>query len=163
MPTERDYRRVVELIRPEGSREARMQAVVDALWDEMGPKGCSWVGFYIKPLDADELVLGPRRDKPACSPIGLFGACGRSLQSRRPLVVTNVSNLKAGYIACDPRDRSEVVIPCIEVFGDECWGVLDADSHDVHSFTESDVAGLQMVLRHAGLTGIVGAGLVEVI
>ena len=82
--------------------------VVDALWDELSPKGISWIGFYIKNPDMDELILGARRDKPACSPIAMFGACGRAFQSRKPLIVTNVNNLRAGYIACDPRDKSEV-------------------------------------------------------
>jgi putative methionine-R-sulfoxide reductase with GAF domain len=163
MPVERDYDRVIGMLAPQGDRQERMQHVVDALWDELGPKGCSWVGFYLKTPDVDELVLGPRRDKPACSPIGLFGACGRAFHSRKPLVVTNVANLKAGYIACDPRDRSEVVVPCMEMFGEECWGVLDADSHDVHSFTERDVLGLQRVLAHAGLTPAASMTLVDVV
>ena len=100
---------------------------------------------------ADELTLGPRRDKPACSPIALFGACGQSFQSRKPLIVTDVNNLRAGYIACDPRDRSELVIPCMDSYDDLCWGVLDVDSHDIRSFTDTDVIGLTQVLVHMKL------------
>jgi putative methionine-R-sulfoxide reductase with GAF domain len=127
-----------------------MQVVVDALWDALEPRGVSWVGFYVHE-GGDELVLGPRRDKPACSPIGLHGACGQAFTNRRPLVVPDVTKLGANYIACDPRDRSEVVIPLSDNDG-ECWGVLDLDSHEVGAFDESDVAGLTEVLRAAGLT-----------
>ena len=153
MPAPRDYDAVIAKLTPPpaGDRTQRMQAVVDALWAELSTKGCSWVGFYLRNPDVDEMTLGPRRDKPACSPIGMFGACGRAAQSRRPLVVTDVSKLRAGYIACDPRDRSEIVVPCMDAYDDLCWGVLDADSHDVNSFTERDAIGLTKVLIHAGL------------
>lgn len=151
MSKERDYDRVIARLTAAGTRQERMQAAVDALWEELGPKGCSWIGFYLKSPDTDELILGPSRDKPACSPIGLHGACGRAFVSRRALVVTDVSNLRAGYIACDPRDRSEAVIPCMDAYDDLCWGVLDADSFDLHSFTARDVEGMTRVLVHMGL------------
>ena len=101
--------------------------------------------------DGDELVLGPRRDKPACSPIGLHGVCGRAYTSRRPLVVSDVAELGENYVACDPRDRSEVVIPLVDDDG-TCWAVLDLDSHQLGAFDETDVEGLTAVLRAAGLT-----------
>lgn len=156
MPIERDYQSVIENLTPapEGDRAARMEATVRGLWEVMGAEaggGCSWVGFYVKNTDLDEMVLAAREPKPACSPIGLHGACGRSFLAKKALVVTNVSNLKAGYIACDPRDRSEVVIPLMDAYNDLCWGVLDVDSFDVHSFTERDVYGLLKVLVHMGL------------
>lgn len=136
---------------PESSREDRMQRVVDALWDELHDKGVSWVGFYLKPMGMDEMVLGPRRDKPACSPIGMFGACGRCYISQRPLIVTDVTNLRAGYIACDPRDRSECVVPLFDGPA-SCYGVLDLDSHDTYAFTRDDVYAVQRILQHVGLT-----------
>ena len=147
----RDYAAVIAKLNPAGDRQERMQATVDALWEELSDKGVSWVGFYLKNPDLDELILGPRRDKPACSPIGMFGACGRAFQSRKPLVVSDVNNLRAGYIACDPRDRSEIVVPCLDGYDDLCWGVLDVDSHDSHSFTDRDAFGLTKVLAHMGL------------
>ena len=114
-------------------------------------RGRRSIGVDLKNPDGDELILGPRRDKPACSPIALFGACGQSFHTRRPFVVTDVNNLRAGYIACDPRDRSEVVIPCMDSYDSDCWSVLDADSHDTHSFTDADVHGLTKVLIHMKL------------
>jgi putative methionine-R-sulfoxide reductase with GAF domain len=68
------------------------------------------------------------------------------------LIVTDVANLRAGYIACDPRDRSEAVIPLFEPGGQTCWGVLDADSFDIGAFSERDVEGMLSVLVAAGLT-----------
>jgi putative methionine-R-sulfoxide reductase with GAF domain len=153
MPTTntRNYDAVLAKLVPRGSLEERMQAVVDALWEQLHERNVSWVGFYLKSHHSDELELGPRRDKPACSPISLHGACGRSYLSGRPLIVTDVVNLRAGYIACDPRDRSEVVLP-LRHDAQTVVGVLDLDSFDVHAFTREDVLGLQRVLEHMGLT-----------
>ncbi len=128
----------------------RMQTVIDLLWEHLHPTGVSWVGFYLH-HGGDELTLGPRRDKPACSPIGLHGACGQSFVSKQPLVVNDVADLGENYIACDPRDRSEVVIPLLDENG-ACRGVLDLDSHAISAFTQADVTGLQMLLRVAGLS-----------
>lgn len=148
---ERDYESMARSIACTGDRHARMRAVVDLLWDRMSSRGVSWVGFYTAAPGATEMVLGPRRDKPACSPIGLHGACGRAWKSKQSLVVTDVSHLGKGYIACDPRDRAEVVVPMLEQDG-TCWGVLDVDSHQVRAFTREDAHGLGRVLRDAGLT-----------
>lgn len=133
-----------------GDRPARMQEVVDSLWDALHTSGVSWVGFYLFE-GGDELILGPSRDKPACSPIGLHGACGQAFKSREPLVVRDVREFGADYIACDPRDRSEVVVPVFDDSG-ACWGVLDLDSYDTGSFDQSDVEGLRRVLQAAGLS-----------
>ena len=148
----RNYERVAAAMSAIGTREDRMQRVVDALWDELGGKRVSWLGFYLKSPGGEEMILAARRDKPACSPIGLHGACGRSWKSRRALIVTDVAKLGDGYVACDPRDKSEVVLPMMEPDGNTCWGVFDADSHDTDSFGEADVQGLYRVFLRAGLT-----------
>lgn len=150
----RDYEQIVSGIAAAGDRRQRMQAVIAALWAGLRDSGVSWIGFYLHE-GGDELVLGPREPKPACSPIGLHGACGQAFRSGRPLVVRDVADLGENYVACDPRDRSEVVVPCLNADG-TCWGVLDLDSHGVGSFGENDVAGLARVLRAAGLS--YGAG-----
>ena len=150
-PTTRDYASIVRDTAATGDRHTRMHAVTDMLWERLAGLGVSWVGFYTAAPRDTEMILGPRRDKPACSPIGLHGACGRAWTSQKCLVVTDVSRLGAGYIACDPRDRSEVVIPLFESDG-TCWGVLDVDSHDVAAFTREDATGLVRVVRAAGLS-----------
>ncbi len=151
----RDYpaiaRRVALELPASANRDQRMRAAVDLLWDALHPTGVSWAGFYLDAHDGESMILGPRRDKPACSPIGLHGACGRCFIDRRSLVVRDVAELGPNYIACDPRDRSEVVVPCLDPDG-SAWGVLDLDSHDVGSFSNADAEGLRCVLLSAGLT-----------
>lgn len=148
----RDYQTLLSQLSPGADATASMQRAVDALWNAFSTRGVSWVGFYLwSPTRPEELTLGPRRDKPACSPIGLHGACGRSFTSRRPLVVRDVAALGAGYIACDPRDRSEVVVPCLNPDG-SAWGVLDVDSHDTGAFDESDARSLARLLHHCDLS-----------
>lgn len=154
----RDYKGVAAAVAQGGrfaDEQAAMQRVVDVLWEAMSPCGVSWLGFYLDvPNEPDDrrLVLGPHRDRPACSPIGLHGACGQCLLRSEPVVVRDVGALGEAYIACDPRDRSEVVVPVID---DQltCWAVLDLDSFDVGAFTGDDVDGLRCVLAAAGLSG----------
>jgi putative methionine-R-sulfoxide reductase with GAF domain len=147
----RDYAGVVSRLRPATDRRAAMRQAVDALWDGLHARGISWVGFYVQGEVPDQLILGPCRDKPACSPIGLHGVCGRSFAERRPVIVRDVGALGASYIACDPRDRSEVVLPLLEADG-MCWGVLDVDSHDVAAFDQRDVDGLARLLAVLEIT-----------
>ena len=151
-----DYRQVAEAVadrvRPEMTDWQRMQVVVDALWEAFGaPSGrVSWVGFYLPNESGERLFLGPRRDKPASSPTGLGGVCGRAYLDREPVVVQDVRSLGKDYVACDPRDRSELAVPLAE--GDErCRGVLDLDSHELAAFDTSDVTGLRRILAAAGL------------
>ncbi|MHC4916745.1 MAG: GAF domain-containing protein [Planctomycetota bacterium] len=156
----RDYARVcgevAARISPESDLEERMRAVADCLWEAFSSAGVSWCGFYLPDGERRQLVLGPRRDKPACSPIGLGGACGRCFTEGAPLVVRDVADLGENYIACDPRDRSEVVIPLLAPDG-SCRGVLDLDSHELAAFDAADAEGLGEVLIAAGLTVSSGA------
>lgn len=145
---------------PGGTLEERLAQLTDAMWERFSATGVSWIGFYFGPgyrledgrtVGPGEMLLGPCRNKPACSPIGLHGACGQAWRSRKPLVVRDVSELGANYVACDPRDRSEVVVPLFDESG-RCYGVLDADSFDIGSFTDRDAAGLTDLCRRAGVS-----------
>lgn len=150
---QRDYASAIDAMDATGPIETRVQTVVDVLWNALRDAGVSWLGFYIDHPDQPDdrrLILGPCRDKPACSPIGLQGVCGQALSSKKTRIVRDVKDLGASYVACDPRDRSEIVVPLINERG-ECWGVLDLDSYDIRAFDESDDRGLRDVLRAAGL------------
>ncbi|MEM1071498.1 MAG: GAF domain-containing protein [Planctomycetota bacterium] len=151
----RDYRAIADEIAATLPREAdrvdRMRLVSDVCWDVLSVSGVSWIGFYTREPGADEMVLGPRRDKPACSPIELHGACGQACVEGVTLVVTDVARLGDGYVACDPRDLSELVIPCFDEAG-VCWGVLDADSFERGCFDEHDARAIASILQLAGLT-----------
>ena len=81
----------------------------------------------------------------------MHGACGQSFNNKAALVVHDVKDLGEGYIACDPKDQSEVVVPFYGSNANQPIGVLDLDSYDVGSFTEDDVRGLTSVLQTAGL------------
>lgn len=135
----------------------RLAPLCDALWEALAPNGLSWIGFYLIDADAPfhrdrregQMLLAARRDKPACSPIGLHGVCGQGFLEESVRLVEDVALLGAGYIACDPRDRSEIVLPIYR--NGAVWGVLDADSHEQACFGQLDADGLAGVLRAAGL------------
>lgn len=134
-------------------RRDRMQAFVKLVWSRMADTGISWIGFYEDTpgaRDDERLVLTAREPKPACSPIGLHGACGQCLRSGSVLIVRDVRELGESYIACDPRDMSEIVLPCRDSAG-SVWGVLDVDSHEIGAFSEADGAALGYLLRLAGV------------
>ncbi len=133
-----------------GRREA-MKALTGLLWERLSPQGVAWLGFYLLGPKGDSMVLEVCRPKPACSPIGLHGVCGRALKEGRPQIVADVHALGDRHIVCDPENRSEVVVPCFGA-GGRCWGVLDLDSRELDSFGDGDAEGLARVLAAAGLT-----------
>ena len=139
---------------PDADRQKRMVCLVDALWRHLAGAGVSWVGFYLadesQPKDR-RLILGPRRDTPACSPIGVQGVCGRAYQTRTIQIIADVEALGDAYVACDPRDRSELVLPLLEPTDRaRCWGVLDFDSHDTNSFNNNDARKITRLLKAVG-------------
>lgn len=137
--------------------EDRITAIVDAIWSEFGNhRPVSWVGFYH--LRLQEMTLGHRRDKPACSPIGLHGACGQAALSGRSLLVRDVRELGESYIACDPRDLSELVVPVADQTG-QVLGVLDLDSYAESAFDETDQSALEEIAREllCGKTSLPGS------
>ncbi len=129
-----------------------MQRVADALWDAFHEQGIDWVGFYFADETRPEnerLILGPRRDKPACSPIALHGVGGAAYKTGLTQIVKDVADLGDNYVECDPLDKSEIVIPLVNDDGG-VWAMLDVDSHEVAAFDESDDEGLRAVLTAAG-------------
>lgn len=137
-----------------------MERFIAAAWNALEASPVSWIGFYLGPgqemddgriVGPDEMLLGPNRPKPACSPIGLHGACGEVWKNGEALVVHDVKDLGENYVACDPRDASEVVVPMLDETG-ACWGVLDSDSWEVGAFSEHDAHELVRLCREAGLS-----------
>jgi len=61
-------------------------------------------------------------------------------------VIVDDVNLFPGHITCDPRSRSEIVVPVFGASGD-LIAVLDIDSDETGSFTEDDQAGLEEIVQ----------------
>ncbi len=162
--TSRDYTPLIARAR-EGRalpRDAAMQRACDLVWEAFGLDSpglsrdgaitrVSWIGFYEKPAGRDEMILLARRDKPACSPLGMHGMCGRCFTAQRPFLVHDATKAAGGYIACDPKDKAEAVVPLFNEDG-SCWGVFDADSYEAGAFDEADIAGMTLLCAALGLS-----------
>ncbi len=138
----------------------RMQSVVNAYWsrfghDKPGPRRhTSWCGFYLIDEGDESMTLICREPKPACSPIGVQGMCGRGWRDRKTFIVPDVKVLGENYIACDPRDISELVVPIYDLDGpapQRCIGVFDVDSYERDAFSEQDAMEAMAMLREARL------------
>jgi L-methionine (R)-S-oxide reductase len=111
-----------------------------------GGFGFLWVGFY-RAAKPDELLrIGPYQGSLGCLEIPFGkGVCGTAASERRTVIVDDVS-LFPGHITCDPRSRSEIVVPVFNRSG-ELIAVLDIDSDDTGAFSEDDRAGLEEIVQ----------------
>ena len=123
-----------------------MQEIVNTLWDSFGNKVYAWCGFYYPHGEGHELMLGPCRDKPACSPIGTHGVCGKAMNTKETQVVADVKTLGGAYIECDPSHRSEIAVPVTDESG-KILAVLDIDSTTIGAFTDEDRRWLERIVR----------------
>jgi GAF domain-containing protein len=105
-------------------------------------EGLNWAGFYL--LRGDELVLGPFQGRPACVRIAVGkGVCGTAVATGASQRVADVHAFP-GHIACDPRSRSELVVP-ITVNG-AVVAVLDLDSDRLERFGAADQTGIEALV-----------------
>lgn len=102
-----------------------------------------WVGFYLPEPDGS-LRVGPYQGPLAGPrlPAGQ-GVCGAAARSRTTVVVPDVHAFE-GHIACDPRSRSEIVVPVLA--GDRLRAVLDLDSEREAAFDEVDRRWLEAIV-----------------
>src|SRR3972149_3227932 len=71
--------------------------------------GFFWVGFYL--LKDGRLLVGPYQGPVACIELpGNKGVCWAGINGGVPVIVPDVHEYP-GHIACDPRSKSETVIP----------------------------------------------------
>lgn len=141
--------------------ESRLDAFCEIAFSHLASTGVSWLGFYrLEPATGEDeatMTLVACRDRPACSPIGLHGVCGQSARSGRTRIVADVLDLGADYVACDPRDRSEIVVPLRVPAADGDPGplfVLDLDSVEVGRFSDADDDLLRAALQASGFEPI---------
>ncbi len=143
-----------EVLLPEEARLARLDAAlprIDAvvaeetdavaleatlaclLWEVLSH--ANFCGFYRR-VGPRTLAVGPYQGSMGCLRIdfdrGVCGACARTGQVQR------VDDVHAfpGHIACDPRSRSELVVPVVA--GGELRAVLDVDSPHPAAFTAAE-------------------------
>jgi len=103
----------------------------------------SWTGFYL--LRKDQLTVGPYQGTIACLVLkpAHSGVCWAGVDRGETIVVPDV-NAFPGHIACDPRTRSEIVVPLRNGNGDVI-GVLDVDSDRSDAFDDADRRGLEPI------------------
>jgi L-methionine (R)-S-oxide reductase len=103
-----------------------------------------WTGFY-RVVAPGELLIGPYQGTPGCLHINFNrGVCGAAARGEETIIVPDVHQFP-GHIACDPRSKSEIVVP---VFNDqdELIAVLDVDSAEYDAFDEVDKRHLEEIV-----------------
>jgi L-methionine (R)-S-oxide reductase len=120
-------------------REERMHAICTILKRNMSYY--FWVGFYYP--KNEYMQLGPSEGPPACTHISYSGVCGAALRKKTTLIVPDVNEFE-GHVACDPRSKSEIVVP-VFIEG-EITAVLDVDSEEPDAFDGIDELYIEKVL-----------------
>lgn len=143
------YQRLVvqldELLRKTPDPVARMATIVALLFHKLDH--FFWCGFYR--LVEGELVVGPYQGPLACQVLAKGqGACWAGIIGAKTIVIPDVTKFP-GHIACDPRSRSEIVVPCRDGHG-KITGVLDVDSDRLAQFDDVDGEQLEMIVARLG-------------
>lgn len=114
--------------------------------------GHLWTGFYRVVEPGVRLRVGPYQGSLGCLDIEFGrGVCGTAAIERRTVVVPDVHAFP-GHITCDPRSRSEIVVPVFDADG-ALLAVLDIDSGVPDAFGDADREGLEaLVAWFAGTT-----------
>ena len=146
--------------RPKSRAYAELAAHVTSVLDDIGDPivamatiaalvhhgfGHLWSGFYRVVEPGRLLRVGPYQGALGCLEIAFGrGVCGTAAAERSTIVVADVSTFP-GHIVCDPRARSEIVVP---VFGpdDSLIAVFDIDASHPGAFGDADAEGLARVL-----------------
>jgi len=102
-----------------------------------------WTGFYFV-AGEDTLHVGPYQGPVSCQALKGQGVCLHCVKTKQPVVVANVEQFP-GHVACDPRSKSEIVIPLMK--DGEVVSVLDIDSNKLDQFSNGDIAPLAKILE----------------
>lgn len=107
--------------------------------------GHLWTGFYRVVVPGQLLRVGPYQGSLGCLEIAFGqGVCGAAAADGRSVIVPDVGSFP-GHITCDPRSRSEIVVPVLDAEGD-VMAVLDIDSEQVDFFDQDDQRGLERMV-----------------
>src|SRR5687768_17049456 len=126
---------VLEGIRDEVAAMATISALIHHGFGHL------WTGFYRVAEPGRLLRVGPYQGTLGCMEIEFGrGVCGTAASERNTVIVEDVHTY-AGHITCDPRSRSEIVVPAFDRAGG-LIAVLDIDSERLAAFSEEDRVGL---------------------
>ncbi len=129
-----------ELFEQSDNTLSRMAPAAAVLHHKM--EGFFWTGFYL--LEKDRLLVGPYQGPLACQELEKDrGVCWAGINGKRTMIVGEVKKFP-GHIACDPRSRSEIVVPVKDSRGN-ILGVLDIDSRITDFFNETDARQLERI------------------
>ncbi|MEM9706972.1 MAG: GAF domain-containing protein [Pseudomonadota bacterium] len=137
-------REVTSVLDAETNITARMATIAAMAHDAFD--AFFWTGFYlVDETRSDELVIGPYQGTLGCLRIKFGqGVCGAAASSRKTQIVQDVHDFP-GHIACDPRSRSEIVLPVFDKAGG-LRAVFDVDSEKLAAFDGDDEAGLRPIV-----------------
>jgi GAF domain-containing protein len=151
--------RGVDKVQAYAELERHIEAVLEGHRDEIAGMatiaalvhhgfGHLWTGFY-RVMGPRRLLVGPYQGTLGCLEIEFGrGVCGTAAAQRRTVLVPDVESF-AGHITCDPRSRSEIVVPVFGARGD-LIAVLDVDSEHPAAFDDEDRRGLERIVRWFG-------------
>jgi L-methionine (R)-S-oxide reductase len=115
--------------------------------------GYLWTGFY-RAVAPRQLLVGPYQGTLGCLTIEFGrGVCGSVAESGEAMIVDDVLS-HANHIACDPRARSEMVVPVFDARG-QLLAVFDIDSDQPGAFTDEDREGAESLVTWFAENGIV--------
>ena len=108
--------------------------------------GQLWTGFYRVAEPGKLLRVGPYQGSLGCLEIAFGrGVCGTAAADRRTVIVPDVAAFP-GYITCDARSRSEIVVPVFDA-ADSLIAVFDVDSEHLGAFDAADRVELERLMR----------------
>jgi L-methionine (R)-S-oxide reductase len=130
-----------ELLQRTNDLDARMATIAAVLHYKL-PQSL-WTGFY--QLKDGELLVKMYQGPLACQVLKKnTGVCWTAILTERTIIVPDVHKFE-GHIACDPRSKSEIVVPLKDYFG-KITGVLDIDSKVLNGFDETDGEYLERIV-----------------
>lgn len=138
---ERISTQLKELVSKSDEPIARMATICAVLHHKMDHY--FWTGFYL--LKEDRLTVGPYQGPVACQVLEKGkGVCWSAVMQEKPVLVPDVHAFP-GHIACDPRSRSELVLPVFDPRSG-IRAVLDVDSGQPAAFSQTDVRFLEIIV-----------------
>ena len=138
---QRIYQQLEELLQRTDDIDARMATISTVLHFKLGM--VLWTGFYS--LKNGELLVKTYQGPLACQVLKKnTGVCWTAVNTQKTVIVPDVHQFE-GHIACDPRSKSEIVVP-VRDKNNLITGVLDIDSKVLNRFDETDASELEKII-----------------